>query len=77
MTSYGVSTASGNSFADNRGRLGYPADRADRLLTVSEDNRTRYSKILLKKITVLKFLCLQEQEQNLYSGIRIFCIGKQ
>ncbi|KAB1229034.1 murein hydrolase activator EnvC family protein [Chryseobacterium viscerum] len=31
MTSYGVSTASGNSFADNRGRLGYPADRAGQI----------------------------------------------
>lgn len=31
MTSYGVSTATGNSFADNRGRLGYPADRAGQI----------------------------------------------
>ncbi|MDP9958223.1 peptidoglycan DD-metalloendopeptidase family protein [Chryseobacterium lathyri] len=28
MTSYGVTTPTGSSFADNRGRLGYPADRA-------------------------------------------------
>ena len=31
MTSYGVSTATGNSFADSRGRLGYPADRAGQI----------------------------------------------
>ncbi len=31
MTSYGVSTATGNSFADNRGRLGYPAERAGQI----------------------------------------------
>ncbi|WP_142719678.1 peptidoglycan DD-metalloendopeptidase family protein [Chryseobacterium rhizoplanae] len=31
MTSYGVSTATGNNFADNRGRLGYPADRAGQI----------------------------------------------
>ncbi|REC78007.1 peptidase M23 [Chryseobacterium elymi] len=28
MTSYGVTTTPGSSFADSRGRLGYPADRA-------------------------------------------------
>ncbi|WP_213277955.1 peptidoglycan DD-metalloendopeptidase family protein [Chryseobacterium indologenes] len=31
MTSYGVSTATGNNFVDNRGRLGYPADRAGQI----------------------------------------------
>ncbi|MGU3377201.1 peptidoglycan DD-metalloendopeptidase family protein [Chryseobacterium sp. M5A1_1a] len=31
MTNYGVSTSSGNSFAENRGRLGYPADKAGRI----------------------------------------------
>jgi len=31
MTSYGVSTSSGSSFADNRGKLGYPADRVGQI----------------------------------------------
>ncbi|WP_080777855.1 M23 family metallopeptidase [Chryseobacterium phocaeense] len=31
MTSYGVTTTTGSSFADSRGRLGYPADRAGQI----------------------------------------------
>ncbi|KFF11587.1 peptidoglycan DD-metalloendopeptidase family protein [Chryseobacterium soli] len=31
MTSYGVTTPAGNNFAESRGRLGYPADRAGQI----------------------------------------------
>ena len=31
MTSYGVSTATRNNFADNKGKLGYPVDRAGQI----------------------------------------------
>lgn len=31
MTSYGVTTVTGSNFADNKGRLGYPADRAGQI----------------------------------------------
>ncbi len=31
MTSYGVTTVAGSNFADNKGRLGYPADRAGQI----------------------------------------------